>query len=206
MATVVPVNTMLTWQADDGYGLEGVRLLLNSSGFRALGRMVRVGADGGFTASYRLILGEDGTLQRVSLTSATAQRERHLTLNRTEDGFWLVDTGSGGSRTSFDGAVDVDLAYSAMFNTLPIRRLGLHRGHGDHALKMVFVTLPELQVQLAEQHYRTVSTLDDDGSAVVAFSWGEFSANLVVDADAMVTTYPGVATQLPAHGVTSAAG
>lgn len=195
MATVVPVTKMLAWQADDGRGLEGTRLLLGSGGFRAMGRMVRAGAEGGFTASYRLIVDEDGTLQRVSLTSATAQRERHLTLNRTEDGYWLVDTGSGASRASFDGAVDVDLAHSAMFNTLPIRRLALHRGIGDHTLKMVFVTLPELQVQLVEQRYRTVSTLDDDGSAVVAFIWDEFDADLVVDADGVVTTYPGVAKQ-----------
>lgn len=195
---------MITWQADDGHGLEGVRLLLGTGGFRALGRMVRVGTDGDFTASYRLIVGDDGTLQRVSLTSATARRERHLTLNRTEDGYWLVDTGAGGSRTGFDGAVDVDLAYSAMFNTLPIRRLGLHRHHGDHTLKMVNVTLPELQVQLVEQRYHTVSTLDGDGGAVVGFSWGEFTAELVVDADAVVAAYPGVATRLSARGVTPA--
>ncbi|MGH3568696.1 MAG: putative glycolipid-binding domain-containing protein [Pseudonocardia sp.] len=197
---------MLTWQADDGRGFEGTRLLLGSGGFRAMGRMVRVAAEGGFTSSYRLIVDEDGTMQRVSLTSATAQRERHLTLNRTEDGFWLVDTGSGASRASFDGAVDVDLAHSAMFNTLPIRRLALHRGIGDDTLKMVFVTLPELQVQLVEQRYRTVSTLDDDGSAVVTFSWGKFSADLVVDADGVVMTYPGVAKQQPAHQAASTAG
>ena len=132
--TVVGVTTMLTWQAEDGHGLEGTRLLLGSGGgFRALGRMVRTGPDGDYTASYRLVVADDGTVERLSVTSATAQRERHLTLNRTEDGFWLLDTGSGGTRAPFGGAVDVDLAHSPMFNTVPIRRLRpAYRGGRAH--------------------------------------------------------------------------
>lgn len=195
MVTVVAVTSMLTWQAEDGIGLEGVRLLLHGGGFRALGRLVR--AD--FTASYRLIVGDDGSLLRVSITSATATRERHLTLNRSEDGSWLADSGSGSARRgSYDGALDVDLAHSAMFNSLPIRRLGLHRRPGDELVKMVFVTLPDLEVQLVDQRYCTASNLDDGGRAVIGFSWGEFSADLVVDADGVVLDYPQVATRISA--------
>ena len=123
------VTTMLTWQAEDGTGLEGARLLLGSGGgFRALSRMVRAE----FTASYRLVVADDGTLARLSVTCATAQRERHLTINRTDDGFWLLDTGSGGTRAEFDGAVDVDVAHSPLLNSLPIRRLHRVRMHEIH--------------------------------------------------------------------------
>lgn len=192
---------MLTWQAEDGQGLEGTRLTLHTGGFRALGRMVR----GDFTASYRLIVGDDGTLERLSVTSAVAQRERHLTMNRTEDGFWLLDTGSGGTRAEFGGALDVDLAYSPMFNTLPIRRLGLHREAGEHTLPMVFVSLPELEVQQVEQVYRTVSVLDATDSATVGFRWDEFTSDIVVDDEGVVQHYPGLATRLPAATATPAA-
>jgi uncharacterized protein len=191
--TVGPVTTMLTWQAEDGTGLEGTRLLLGGGGgFRALSRIVR----GEFTASYRLVVADDGTVGRLSLTTATAARERHLTMNRTDDGFWLLDTGSGGTREQFGGAVDVDVAYSPVFNALPIRRLGLHREAGEHTLPMVYVSLPELRVELVEQTYRTVGTLGADGTAVVGFSWGDFAADLTVDGDGMVLAYPGVATRL----------
>lgn len=185
---------MLTWQAGDGTGLEGVRLLLQAGGFRALGRLVRPD----FTASYRLIVADDGVLQRVSITSATAARERHLTLNRSEEGQWLADSGGSGSATQggFDGALDVDLAHSAMFNSLPIRRLGVHREAGDELVKVVFVSLPELEVQLVDQRYHTVSTLDADGTALVGFTWDDFDAELVVDADGVVLSYPGIATRL----------
>lgn len=202
---MAPVTTMLTWQAESGHGLEGARLLLGSGGFRALGRMVRTAPDGDFTASYRLVVGEDGTLERLSVTSATAARERHLTLNRTEDGFWLLDTGSGGARAEFAGALDVDLAFSPMFNTLPIRRLGLHREAGEYTLPTAVVSLPELDVQVTEQTYRTVSVLDgDDGHAVIEFRSGDVVAELVVDADGVVAGYPGLASRLVSRAVPAA--
>jgi uncharacterized protein len=194
---------LVTWRSDDGRCVEGTRLLVGPTGLRALGRMVHAGngpADPPFTASYRLVAGADGALQRLAVTSATAGRERHLTLNRTDDGFWLLDTGSGGGRSEFDRAVDVDLAYSPMFNTLPIRRLGLHRGSGNHLLKVVFVGLPDLTSEVVEQRYRAVSPLgegDRPDEAVVGFGWDAFTSELVVDGDAVVTAYPGVASRIP---------
>lgn len=184
---------MLTWQAADGHGLEGARVSF-AHGFRVQGRLVRPD----FTASYRLVVDEDGLLSRLSVTSDTAQRERTLTMNRTGDGYWLLDTGGGsGNRTDLGGAVDVDLAHSPLFNTLPIRRLGLHREAGEYTLPMAFVTLPELEVQPVQQSYRTVSLPDaEHGDAVIGFRWNDFGAELVVDADGLVISYPGVATRL----------
>lgn len=190
---------MLTWQAEDGHGLEGTRMLPGHGGFRALGRMVRVEPTGGFTASYRLVVGEDGRVARLSVTSATAERERHLTINRTDDGVWLLDTGTGTGAVRDDcaGAVDVDLAYSPMFNSIPIRRLGLHRDAAEQTLPMVYVSLPELEVRVVEQTYRTVSVLDAGGGhAEVAFRSGDFAADLVVDADGVIESYPGLARRL----------
>ena len=195
---MVPVTTMLTWQAADGHGFEGTRLHPGAGkGFRALGRLVRADPNGEFTASYRLVVRQDGSVERLSVTSATAARERNLTMNRTEDGYWLLDTGSGGTRTEFGGALDVDLEFSPMFNTLPIRRLALHRESGEHTMPIVFVTLPDLDVRLVDQTYRTVST--DAAGPVVEFRGGDFSAELLLDADGNVVSYPGVSTRyLPA--------
>lgn len=87
-----------------------------------------------------------------------------------------------------------------MFDTPPIRRPGLHRGPGDHLLKVVFVALPELTAEVVDQGYRSVSPLGEGarpGEAVVGFTWNTFAAELVVDADAVVTSYPGIASRLP---------
>jgi uncharacterized protein len=64
-------------------------------------------------------------------------------------------------------------------------------------LPMVYVSLPDLEVRVVEQTYRTVSVLDEGtGRAEIGFRWGDFTADLVVDADAVVTTYPGLARRL----------
>jgi hypothetical protein len=196
-AILTLVTTMFTWQSSDGRAMESARVLLGAGGMRALGRSVHVPPDGpAFTASYRLTVDEQGVLARLSVTSAAADRERNLTLNRTEDGYWMLDTGSGGGRAEFAGALDVDLAYSPLYNSLPIRRLGLHRQSGDHELPMVFVSLPTLTVELVTQCYRTVSPLDEQGRSAVHFRWDDFASELAVDEQGMVLDYPGLATRI----------
>jgi hypothetical protein len=188
------MTTMLTWRADDGRGFEGTRLHLGTGkAFRALGRLVRAEPGGEYTVSYRLVVRDDGTVERVSITSATVARERHLTLNRTEDGYWLLDTGTGGTRAEFGGAVDVDLSGSPLFNALPIRRLGLHLEDGAHTVPAVYVALPDLEVSLVEQRYRTVST--DRPAPVVEFASAGCCVELQLDEDGIVTAYPGLATR-----------
>lgn len=189
---------MLTWQADDGRALEGARLILGTGHpFRVLSRLVRIDPDGDYTATYRLSVYEDGTVARLSVESATANRERLLTLNRTEDGDWLLDTGSGGTRSDFAGAVDVDIVGSLMFSALPIRRLGLHREAGEFTVPVVRVVLPTLEASRAEQTYRTVS-VDPNGGAVVEVSGDDGTVELVVDADGLVVENPGVAKRVSA--------
>lgn len=192
---------MLAWQDGDGRMLEATRVLLGQGGLRAIGRIIRATPDTEpLTAEYRLFVDEVGLLSRVTIASVTAARERHVTVNRTEDGFWLLDTGSGGSRSEFDGALDVDLQFSAMFNTLPIRRLRLHEQASEHVLPMVFISLPELTVELVSQSYRTMSLVDPD-RPVVGFRWDDFSADIAVDRDGFVIDYPAVARRLPAFSV-----
>ncbi|RZT83528.1 hypothetical protein EV383_0333 [Pseudonocardia sediminis] len=185
--------TMLTWQSDDGVGLESARVLLNGGGFRAVGRMIRDVDGCVFTASYRLAVGDDGAVQRLVVDAASAEREKSLTINRSADGDWLVDDGSGNTRLSVGGALDVDLAFSPVFNTIPIRRLDLHREESQHTIPVAFVSLPDLTVELAEQTYRTVSAGAGGAPAVVGFSAGGFAAEITVDDDGLVLDYPGIA-------------
>ncbi|WP_433505281.1 putative glycolipid-binding domain-containing protein [Pseudonocardia halophobica] len=189
------MTTMLTWQADGRPGLEGTRVHFGPgpAGFRALGRIVRPDPEGDFTASYSLVVREDGTLGRLSLSAATTGFEKHLTMNRTEDGFWLLDDGSGSERQDFDGAVDVDLAFSPLFTALPIRRLGAHREAVDVEVPVVFVSLPDLEVTLTRQRYRTVRPGEGDSPAVVEFARADLRVELEVDADGFVLSVPGLA-------------
>jgi hypothetical protein len=183
---------MLTWQGLDSPRLEGVRLVLSERGLRATGALV-VPADGerpAFAATYSVATGEGGEVSRVSVRSVSAGGERQVTLNRSEEGIWLVDHGQGAKRTDFDGAMDVDVECCVLFNALPMRRLGLHTKPGEHTLPMVYVSLPDLSVELVRQHYSHVER------GVTSFTYGDFTAELVVDEEGIVLQYPGLAKRI----------
>jgi uncharacterized protein len=188
---------MLTWAGMDRLRLEGARVVLGERGLRANGSVVSAAQEGteAYSACYSLTTDEACVVQRLTVRSARAAGEQHVTLNRSEEGIWLVDHGHGhgAARTNFDGALDVDLAFSPLFNALPVRRLGLHRGAARHDLAVVFVALPSLEVCRVSQTYRTVSLGEP---AVVSISSDSWEAQLTVDADGLVMEYPGLAHQV----------
>jgi len=67
-------------------------------------------------------------------------------------------------------------------------------------LSTMFVALPDLSVEVVEQRYRALSPLgqgERPEEATVGFAWDAFTADLVVDADGLVSSYPGVASRIP---------
>ncbi|MGN9774761.1 putative glycolipid-binding domain-containing protein [Micromonospora sp. H33] len=86
-------------------------------------------------------------------------------------------------------ALDVDLGGSALFNTLPVRRLGLTGAPADtpHRIAVAWVLVPSLLVVAAEQVYTGL------GPGRVRFHSDTFTAELDVDGDGYVLRYPGLA-------------
>ncbi len=183
---------MLAWAGLDAPRLEAARVVLGARSLRASGSMVSAPQDGSapFSASYALSTNEVGAVGRLTVRTVCDQGEQHVTLTRSEEGIWLVDHGKGAARTDFDGALDVDLAFSPLFNTLPVRRLALHHVDSEHELHIVFVTLPSLDVQLVQQTYRSVSVGEP---AVVGLRADSFDVDITIDPDGMVLEYPGLA-------------
>ena len=195
---------MLAWVGVDCQRLEAARVVLGERGVRVTGSMVSCQQEGVEThsTSYSLTTDELGVTQRLSVRTTRAEGEQHVIITRSEEGIWLVDHGQNAVRTSFGGALDVDLAFSPLFNALPVRRLGLHRSTGRHELPMAFVTLPSLEVVRVSQTYRTVSlgeAGEQGGLTVIGVSSesGEsgdpFEAEFTVDTDGLVMDYPGLA-------------
>jgi hypothetical protein len=183
---------MLAWVGGDALRLEATRIVLGERSLRATGSAVAVPQDDvePYSASYSLATDDAGVVRRLTVRTVRAQGEQHVTLTRSEEGIWLVDHGAGAARTNFEGALDLDLAASPLFNALPVRRLNLHRVFGEHDLPMVFVDLPNLDVYLVRQTYRTVTV---GNPAVVRYASDGFEAELTVDTDGLVLDYPGVA-------------
>jgi uncharacterized protein len=186
------VTRMLAWSGVDCQRLEAARVVLSGRGVRATGSLVSVPEEDteAYSASYSLTTDEAGVAQRLTVRTVRAQGEQYVTLTRSEEGIWLVDHGQGAKRTDFGGARDVDLAFSPLFNALPVRRLGLHREAARHDLQVVFVALPSLEVCRVSQTYRTVSLGE---LAVISASSDSFEVELTVDVDGLVLEYPGLA-------------
>jgi uncharacterized protein len=192
---------MLTWLGVDIPRLEGVRVVLGDRRMRAIGTVVSTanGDRAAYSATYSVSTGETGVVRRVSLRAVNADGERQVTLNRSQDGIWLIDHGGGAERTEFDGAFDVDVAECALFNALPVRRLGLHRQGGEHTLPVVYVQLPGLSVQLVRQTYRSAPTESgpmESEPSVLSFQQDDYTVDLTVDADGLVLDYPGLARRV----------
>ncbi len=106
---------------------------------------------------------------------------RHLLLQRGEDGRWRVD---GVHWPALDGLADVDLGVTPATNTLPIRRLGLAVGE-QAEITAAWVRFPELTVAPLAQRYTRL----DRGRYLYESIASGFQAVLEVDGDGVAITY-----------------
>jgi uncharacterized protein len=194
--TITRKGTILTWQGAAAPRLESVRLLVADNRLKASGRLIAAadGDDEAFSTSFEAATDSHGAFSRLLIRATRAEEERQISVNRTDDGVWLVDRGQGAERSTFGGALDLDVAGAVLFNALPIRRLGLHREAGEHQLPVVYVSLPELSVRLSQQTYTTVSIGEE--SSVVNYRDENVSADLTVDSNGFVLDYPDLARRI----------
>ncbi|MET8654812.1 MULTISPECIES: putative glycolipid-binding domain-containing protein [Nocardia] len=182
---------ILTWRSHNATRMESVRVTMNGNRIRAAGRMI--GGDcadhPAFSASYDLVTDENGATKRLSLRTTTAAGERHASIARDEESYWLVDAGGSHVRSTFAGALDVDVVLSPFFNTLPIRRFGLQHRADDVQVPVVYVRLPDLLVQEASLTYSS----GVDGISVLS---PVSSATVTVDAEGFLLDYPGLAERI----------
>jgi uncharacterized protein len=89
-----------------------------------------------------------------------------------------------------DGLDFFDLAFSPLFNSLPVLRDRLLGGGSPRDYVMRFVSVPELEVVESEQRYEPF------GDRRVRFRSGTFVADLDFDADGFVVRYERLAERV----------
>lgn len=179
------------------------------NGLSARGVVVAAGPLVPYTCRYRLVTDERWATALLEVETEGAGWWRHVRLEHAA-GRWRVTAAEKGHLDRAIGATgrtaaapipgcemperltnarDVDLGSSPLFNTLPVRRLGLSGAKPGtaHQILVAWVDVPTLVVMPAEQTYTAV----DGGNAT--FSSGTFHTDLQLDADGFVTKYPGLA-------------
>ena len=167
-----------------------------------------------YTCRYDLTADEGWAAQRLEVGVEGAGWLRTIRLERAS-GRWRASTGEVGNRDAaltaarhpaaglpgteeperLDEAVDVDLGGSCLFNTIPVRRLGMQDAAPgtSHRITVAWVLVPSLLVVPAEQVY----TVLEGGN--VRFASEGFSADLQLDGDGYVVHYPGLADRAGAR-------
>jgi hypothetical protein len=141
---------------------------------------------------YDVLVGHDWATQKVQIACWSGAQERKLAL--TVDGHrWSAIRGTApeasgepGEVSVFAGLVDVDLGFSPVTNTLPIRRLSPAIGESIDVIA-AWVRFPELTLEPLPQRYTRLS----DRLYRYESNGGAFVAELEVDAVGLVITYEG---------------
>jgi hypothetical protein len=171
--------------------MESVRVQLSGKRIKANGRIVAAETDSNpaFAAYYDLLTDETGATKRLGMTVTLAERERQLVVARDDENVWLITDHRGDSRAAYEGALDVDVVYSPFFNTLPIRRIGLHERIDSVAVPTVYVNLPDMSVTAAMVSYSNMA----EGMKVLS---PVSDTTLTVDADGFIVDYPNLAERI----------
>ncbi|HEX2355695.1 MAG TPA: putative glycolipid-binding domain-containing protein [Micromonosporaceae bacterium] len=169
-ATPVPYTCRYELVTDEGWATVRLEVAAEGAGWLRTARLERA------AGRWRVTTAEQGDLDRAMVAAGHSRAG----LPGTEDPDRL------------DDAVDVDLSASALFNTLPVRRLGLLTApHGTHhTIDVAWVLVPSLEVVAAHQRYTALG-------AAVGFSSESFTADVALDGDGYVTRYPGLAERTP---------
>ena len=186
---------VLTWRAHDVARMEFVRVQLSGRRIKAYGRIVAAACDAhpAFSASYDLVTDEVGATKRLAMTVTLAERERQVSFARDEENMWLVrDQQNQMKRATFNGALDVDVVLSPFFNTLPIRRHGLHEHSDSVVVPVVYVRLPEFSAEEASISYSG----GGPGSDGIKLQSPVADTTIIVDADGFIVDYPGLAARI----------
>jgi uncharacterized protein len=164
-----------------------------------------------YRLDYRLEAPDGFITRRLELECAGEGWWRGLTLAHDGGGSWSCEAEAegdvdllapGGHAESLSGALDCDLGFSPLTNTMPIRRHGLHEGNGAHDFLMAWVSVPDLAVHAYAQRYEHLRR-DDEGAVVRFLDRGLFDgfvADLELDADGFVAIYPELARRVSRRG------
>ncbi|QCB52479.1 hypothetical protein E5720_11250 [Rhodococcus sp. PAMC28707] len=171
--------------------MESVRVQLSGNRIKAAGRIIggACAEHPAFSASYDLVTDEEGVTSRLSLRTFVAGGEKQASVSRDDEGYWMIENSSNHQRSTYNGALDVDVSFSPFFNTLPIRRLELHTDASEVQVPVIYVNLLDLSIQQAELTYSSGA----DGIHVLS---PVSTSTLKVDSDGFVLDYPGLAERI----------
>jgi hypothetical protein len=180
-------SRLLLWRGLEGWedwatGFHAETAEVELAGDSLWARGTQLGAEPApYRLDYELETGPGWVTRRLTARLRDAGGERRLELVRGADGAW---TAGGEPLPDVEGALDCDINYSPLTNTMPLLR---ERGDLPADFVMAWVDVPSLEVLRSEQRYEPI-----DGDRVRYVDPGHregFSAELTLDDDGLLVRY-----------------
>jgi hypothetical protein len=195
----------VVWTGVEEWLTEVASVDLQGNGLVASG--IQLGADPvPYRVDYRLDASDGFVTRELDLTATGEGWRRRLLLRHDGSGGWSADTSYQGDVPGdpWDGelpdlseALDIDIEFSPLTNSMPILRHRMDR-EGERDFLMAFVTMPLLRVQASPQRYEHVSGGDERSIVRFLSRDGDFTAELELDPDGLLLFYPRLARRVGA--------
>lgn len=176
----------IIWSKQGATGLEHFYLRRSNGEITADGIVIGVEENVAFRIRYQISCDPGWHVRKVVVTSLD---EIEQTISFASDGFGNWTNEFGNPVSELTGCFDVDITATPFTNTLPIRRLSLSPGESAE-IKVVYFTIPEMQVSIEPQRYTCLETNSAGGKYKFESLDGGFTAVITVDADGFVEDYP----------------
>ena len=175
------------WSSRDGPGLGHLRLVVRDSGVVADSMVLGVAEERPFRLAFEVRCDAYWRVRyaRVGVPDEPSKVE----LLSDGEGTWAMPDGK--TVKYLEGCEYVDISETPFTNTLPIRRLGLPPGESAD-VSVAYFEGSELQPWPEPQRYTCLERSYRGGLYRYLSLDGDFTADLPVDADGLVTDYPGL--------------
>ena len=175
------VRTII-WHRLDTSGHESARVFLTKSRWTLTGTAVFVHDRQPCRLDYRLKCDSQWQTLSAKIAGWVGHKVIGVDISVDSEHHWQLNKEQCANVT---GCIDLDLNFSPLTNTLPIRRLNLAVGH-EARVRAAWLKFPSFKLEPLEQIYRRVKTSKYRYESV----GNRFRADLEVDKAGLVIHYP----------------
>lgn len=176
----------IIWANQADTGLEHFYLRRSDDEILADGIVIGIEEQVAFRIRYTLRCDLKWQVRSVVVQSL---EENEQTIRFVSDGLGHWTNESGNPVPEFEACLDVDITATPFTNTLPIRRLGMMPGESAE-IRVVYFTIPEMQVSVKPQRYTCLETSSAGGKYEFESLDDGFTVVITVDVDGLVEHYP----------------
>jgi hypothetical protein len=182
------METYAWWTRLQLPGLEQLHLTENEMGAIADSLMLGIADATPFRLWYQLRVDRAWKV-RECLLQVGGEQGQALHLLTDGQGHW--SDAAGVPCSTLDGCLDLDISHTPFTNTLPLRRLALAPGESADLL-VAYISISELSIHPVRQRYTCLSRTPSGGTYRYEGVDSHFTADLLVDEQALVVDYPGI--------------